>query len=265
MNRRKKAENPENMSLVGHLQEIRNRIAVSIAAFVVAFIACFAVIKPLADALLHMGIEYGFAYVYLAPSELLTAYVKLSLVVALVIVSPVLLSQLWGFVAPALTSVEKRAVRPALVGGLCFFFLGALFCYRIALPFMIRFLVEFSASAYIHSSISVASYLDFMIGMLLTFGLVFEEPMLAYVLTKIGILTPSFLRRVRRYAIPVIFIIAAVITPPDVVSQFMVAVPMIGLYELSIVISVAVSRGRERREALEDCEDMQDTKARSCG
>ena len=130
---------------------------------------------------------------------------------------------------------------------------------------MIRFLVEFSASAYIHSSISVASYLDFMIGMLLTFGLVFEEPMLAYVLTKIGILTPSFLRRVRRYAIPVIFIIAAVITPPDVVSQFMVAVPMIGLYELSIVISVAVSRGRERREALEDCEDMQDTKARSCG
>ena len=97
MNRRKKAENPENMSLVGHLREIRNRIAVSIAAFVVAFIACFAVIKPLADALLHMGIEYGFAYVYLAPSELLTAYVKLSLVVALVIVSPVLLSQLWGF------------------------------------------------------------------------------------------------------------------------------------------------------------------------
>ena len=83
MNRRKKAENPENMSLVGHLREIRNRIAVSIAAFVVAFIACFAVIKPLADALLHMGIEYGFAYVYLAPSELLTAYVKLSLVVAL--------------------------------------------------------------------------------------------------------------------------------------------------------------------------------------
>ena len=97
-----------------------------------------------------------------------------------------------------------------------------------------------------YSSVSVAAYLDFMLGMLLTFGLVFEEPMLAFVLTSLGILTPNILRKVRSYAIPSIFMLAAIITPPEVVSQFMVAIPMIALYELSIVISAAVYRRRER-------------------
>jgi len=160
-------------------------------------------------------------------------------------------------VAPALTREEKRAVRPALIGGIGFFCLGAAFSYFVALPFMIQFLVNFSRSDFIHSSISVAAYLDFMIGMLLTFGLVFEEPMLAFVLTSLGILTPHLLRKVRSYAIPVIFALAAVITPPDVVSQFMVAVPMIVLYELSILISAAIYR-KKQRAAQEDDEDEDD-------
>ncbi len=127
----------------------------------------------------------------------------------------------------------------------------------VALPFMIQFLVNFSTSDFIHSAISVASYLDFMIGMLLTFGVVFEEPMLAFVLTKLGILTPDILRKVRRYAIPLIFVIAAIITPPDVVSQFMVAVPMIGLYELSILISCVIYKKKQNEDDDED-EDEDD-------
>lgn len=253
--KKSKAADQGDMSLVGHLREIRNRIALSAVVLVGAFFVCFAVIKPLANRLLQMGMDSGFEYVYLSPSELLTSYVKLSLVLAVVIVSPVLIFQVWGFVAPALTRREKQAILPALIGGLFFFALGAVFSYEIALPFMMRFLVEFSASEFIRSAISVASYLDFMIGMLLTFGVVFEEPMLAFVLTKLGLLTPNLLRRVRRYAIPVIFIIAAIITPPDVVSQFMVAVPMMALYELSIIISAAVAKRRAKREDDEDDED----------
>ena len=243
-----KGNEQANMSLVGHLREIRNRIALSVVALLAAFVICFAIIKPLANAMLQMGLDAGFQYVYLSPSELLTSYFKLALVLAVVVVSPLLIFQIWGFVAPALTKKEKRAIRPALLGGFFFFCLGALFSYMVALPFMIQFLVNFSTSDFIHSAISVASYLDFMIGMLLTFGVVFEEPMLAFVLTKLGILTPDIL---------LIFVIAAIITPPDVVSQFMVAVPMIGLYELSILISCVIYKKKQNEDDDED-EDEDD-------
>ena len=241
-----------NMSLVGHLKEIRNRIALVAVALIVAFVVCFTFIKPLATKLLEMGQKFGFQYVYLSPSELITSYFKLSLILAVVIISPLLLAQIWGFLAPALTKREKKAIGPAFAGGLVFFFIGAVFSYLIAIPFMIQFLINYSKSDMIASAISVASYLDFMVGMVLTFGLVFEMPMLAFVLSNLGILTPEILKKLRSYAVVLIFIVAAVITPPDVVSQFMIAVPMLGLYELSIAISAVISRRRAKREAMEE-------------
>ena len=253
------AQHEGDMSLVGHLKEIRNRIALCFVAFIVMFFVCFGFIKPLANRLLEMGRQGGFQYVYLSPSELLTSYFKLSMILAIVIIAPLIIYQIWAFVAPALTKREKKAIAPALVGGLGFFAIGAAFAYMVALPFMIQFLVNYSASDFISSAISVAAYLDFMIGMLLTFGLVFEEPMLAFVLTSLGVLTPDVLRKVRSYAIPIIFALAAIITPPDVVSQFMIAVPMLALYELSILISAFVSKRRARREAAgEEDEDEDD-------
>lgn len=247
-----------NMSLVGHLKEIRNRIALVAVALIVAFVVCFTFIKPFATKLLEMGQKYGFQYVYLSPSELLTSYFKLSLILAVVIISPLLLAQIWGFLAPALTKREKKAIGPAFAGGLVFFFIGAAFSYLIAIPFMIQFLINYSQSELISSAISVASYLDFMVGMVLTFGLVFEMPMLAFVLSNLGILTPEILRKLRSYAIVLIFVIAAVITPPDIVSQFMIAVPMIGLYELSIAISAVISKRRAKREAMEEAGEYDD-------
>ena len=110
-----KGNEQANMSLVGHLREIRNRIALSVVALLAAFVICFAIIKPLANAMLQMGLDAGFQYVYLSPSELLTSYFKLALVLAVVVVSPLLIFQIWGFVAPALTKKEKRAIRPALL------------------------------------------------------------------------------------------------------------------------------------------------------
>ena len=254
----KKPEDQGNMTLVGHLREIRNRIALSVIVLIVAFFVCFGIIKPLANALLEMGLKSGFQYVYLSPSELLTSYFKLALILAVVITSPVLVFQIWGFIAPALSRDEKKAILPALLGGFFFFCLGAAFSYLVALPFMIQFLINFSQSDFIRSAISVASYLDFMIGMLLTFGLVFEEPMLAFVLTNLGVLSPQILKAVRSYAIPLIFLLAAIITPPDIVSQFMVAVPMIILYELSILISAAVYRRKQRKMEMEDADEEED-------
>lgn len=252
MKGKQRVDDAGNMSLVGHLAEIRNRIAICIVVLIAAFFVSFAFIKPLANRLLEMGLEGGFQYVYLAPSELLTSYVKLSLILSVVIVSPVLIYHIWAFAAPALTKREKKAIRPALVGGVFFFILGALFSYLVALPFMIQFLVNYSESEFINSAVSVASYLDFMLGMMLTFGVVFEEPMLAFVLSNLGVLTPMLLRKVRQYAIPLIFIVAAVITPPDAVSQLMIAFPMMGLYELSILISSVIYKRRQKRIAMEE-------------
>ena len=168
------------------------------------------------------------------------------------IVSPFLVFQIWRFVSPALRKREKKAILPALFGGFGFFLLGGLFAYKISLPFMIQFLINYSSSDFISSAISVASYLDFMIGMLLTFGLVFEEPMLAFIFSNLGIITPMLLRKVRSYAILVIFILAAIITPPDVVSQFMIALPMLALYELSIIISSVIYKRRQKRAEMEE-------------
>lgn len=258
MSEKHKPVDEGNMSLIGHLTEIRNRIAVCFVTLIVAFFVCFAFIKPLANELLEMGLAAGFQYVYLSPSELLTSYFKLSLILAVVIVSPLLIYQIWSFVAPALTKREKGAIRPALAGGLFFFALGAVFAYLVALPFMIQFLINYSESEFISSAISVASYLDFMIGMLLTFGLVFEEPMLAFVFSNLGLITPALLRTVRRYAILAIFVLAAIITPPDVVSQFMIAMPMLALYELSIIISSVVYKRRQKRAAMEENDEDED-------
>ena len=243
------------MSLVGHLTEIRNRLAVCLVALFLVFIACFAFIRPLANRVLDMGNSLGFQYVYIEPSELLSSYFKLSLILAVVVVSPFLMFELWQFVSPALKPLEKRAVLPALFGGFIFFLLGAIFAYMIALPFMIQFLVTYNQSSLITSSISVASYIDFVMGMLVVFGIVFEMPMLAFVLSKLGILTPPIMRKIRSYVIPTFFLLAAIITPPDVASQFMVAVPMIGLYELSILISIVVSRRRQLAEEEEEEEE----------
>ena len=247
-----------NMSLVGHLKEIRNRIALVFVALIAAFVVCFTFIKPLATKLLEMGQGFGFQYVYLSPAELITSYFKLSLILAVVVISPLLLAQIWGFLAPALTKREKKAIGPAFVGGLVFFFIGAAFSYIIAIPFMIQFLINYSKSELISSAISVASYLDFMIGMMLTFGLVFEMPMLAFVLSNLGVLTPEIMRKLRAYAIVLIFIIAAVITPPDVVSQFMIAVPLLGLYEVSVLISAVIAKRRAKREAMEEAGEYDD-------
>lgn len=247
-----KGDDQGNMSLVGHIAEIRNRVAICVVVLVVAFFVSFAFIKPLASILFEMGVKGGFQYVYLSPSELLTSYMKLSLILSVAIVSPLLIYHIWAFTAPALNKRQKRAVRPALAGGVFFFALGAAFSYFVALPFMIQFLVNYSQSDFIASAVSAGSYLDFMVGMMVTFGIVFEEPMLVLVLSNLGIVTPALLRKIRQYMIPLIFVVAAVITPPDAVSQIMIALPMLGLYELSIFFSSMTQKRREKRIAMEE-------------
>lgn len=244
------------MTVMGHLREIRTRLVRVALVYVVLVVLCFLFIDSVSEALLRLG--SGFNFVYTAPAELVTSYVKLTLVCALVLASPFVLYQIWGFVAPALTVREKRLGFLGLLGGLVFFLLGAVFAYFVAIPFMLEFFVNFNNSELITPMISYDNYLNFVLVTAVSFGVVFEMPVLSLLLSQFGILKPQFLRKFRKYALLIMAIVAAIITPPDVVSQVAILVPMMLLYELSVLISSAVVRRKASKNA--DSDDNEEDK-----
>lgn len=235
-----------SMSLSGHLRELRNRIAVCVLALLAAFGASMAFSPRLVTLLTDMGEQYSYSYVYIAPQELLLVYIRIALVSALVVCSPLLAFEAYAFCSPGLNRKERACTLGALVaGGICFL-LGVSFAYWISLPFMLRFLIQFTLQVDVAASISIEQYVSFLLTVFVLFGLVFELPVISVLLTALGLIRPSWLVKGRKPMIVVIFLLAAIITPPDVVSQVMVAVPMLGLYEISILLSRLVGRhGKE--------------------
>lgn len=244
---------PATMSLSGHLSEIKSRLTWIIVIFVLSVVVGSIFVDVIVTEFVRKG--SGFNFVYISPAELVTAYVKIVLIAGLVVTSPVILYQIWGFVSPALKQSEKRMGFFAMLGGAGFFLLGAAFAYFAAAPFTINFFVNFDTTGLIDAQISFESYIDFMLSLLVTFGLVFEMPMLTLFLSQLGIVKPQFLIKTRKYAILVIFIIAAVITPPDVVSQVTVALPMIILYEISIMVCRVIVKRKNAKAGLSEDED----------
>lgn len=234
------AKRDKTMLFTEHLRELRSRILCILIAYVVLVIACFVVVESVVAEMLTMA--DGFRFVYLAPSELLMCYMRLSLVFALVAVLPLIAYHLLAFSFPALSKRERRMILACVLAGFLFFVLGVVFAFTIMLPFSLSFLVNFNTLDIVSSSISVDSYTSFVLSMMLAFGVVFEMPVLSALLSLLGILKAVYLVKVRKYAILIIFILAAIITPPDVVSQLIMAAPMLLLYELSIMICRLISK-----------------------
>lgn len=241
----KGAENA-TMSVTGHLRELRRRLVTSVCAVLGFSVLAFIFIQKFVDLMLRLSAQFSF--VYLTPAELVTAYLKLSVILGLVFASPVILWQVWAFVRPGLTDSESRSGLAALIAGFGFFLLGAAFCYAVVLPMTLNFFYGFNASKDITASISFESYMTFVLGMLVVFGAVFEMPVLSYLLGRFGVIKAQWLRKGRKYAILVIFVIAAIITPPDAVSQVMTAIPMIALYELSAFVCARAEKNRPEPE-----------------
>ena len=244
------------MTVAGHLRELRQRLFWSVLVFVALSVLCFVFIQRFVDAAL--ALSSGFDFVYLSPSELLTSYMKLSLVLGLVLSSPFILWQIWAFVQPGLTRVEAASARSAIIAGFVFFLLGVVFCYVLILPLTLQFLYSFNGSKDISASISFNNYMNFILGMLVAFGVVFEMPVLSFLLSRLGLLKPKLLVKGRKFAILIVFLVAAIITPPDVLSQIMTAIPMLGLYELSIIVSRAAYKRRLADEDEDEDEDDED-------
>ncbi len=257
-------DNPDDkkMPLMEHLIELRRRIIWSMAAFIVCFIIAFFfantifdfLTRPLAD--VWQGQE-GRHLIYTALQEKFFANVKVAMFGGLVLAFPIIASQIWGFVAPGLYKHEKGAFLPFLVATPIMFMMGASFVYYIFIPNAFRFFASFEEVAHdgalaITAEPKVSEYLSLIIQLILGFGIVFELPVLLTLLVSAELLEAKTLAKQRRYAVVAGFIVSAILTPPDALSMMMMAVPLVGLYEISIILGRIIEARRRRRRAAEE-------------
>ena len=241
------------MPFLDHLEELRWRLIWSLLAFMVGVIIAFAllmrgdVIAVLEQPILpHLN---GQRLVYTHPGDPFKIVLSISLVLGAILALPVIVYQIWSFLAPALYRHEKRLIIPVFMGGTVLFLAGVAMAYFVALPLTLGFLMNFQAAS-LDPMITAADYFSFATSMALAFGVVFELPMVIVALTAFGIVTPMLLNKYRRHAIVACAVVSAVITPGDLISTTIaLAIPLYLLYELSVVLSIGVYRRRLKREA----------------
>ena len=238
-----RAGQPEE-TLMGHLLELRSRLLKG----VVAVLAVFVALMPFANRLyaelaapLLSKLPAGGQLVAIEVASPFFTPVKLAFFAALVLSAPVLIYQAWAFVAPGLYQNEKRLAKPLLVAAVLLFYAGCAFAYFLVLPMVFGFLTAITPEG-VAMMTDISRYLDFVLVIFLAFGLSFELPVAVVVLVVLGVVTPAQLREARGYVVVGVFILAAIITPPDVVSQLMLAIPMCLLYELGIVAGAVLKR-----------------------
>jgi sec-independent protein translocase protein TatC len=244
-------EKDESPPLVNLLQRLRKRLVSCAIATGAGFIICYIFSETLFRALarpLKVELAPDSSFIYTGLPEMFFNYIKIAFVGGLLLAAPFILYQIWMLAAPALNERQKRLVLPFLICSSLLFIGGGLFGYFVAFPFGFKFFLGFE-SEYLQALPSVKQYLSFSIKLLFLFGLVFEFPVLAFFLTKAGMVTPEFLKKNRAYGMLLVFVVAAVITPPDVISQVMLAIPLLLLYEVGILISrMAVGRKKKVSE-----------------
>jgi sec-independent protein translocase protein TatC len=244
------------MPLTEHLSDLRKRIVISLISLFIGFIISFTYSEVLFR-FLTIPLRYNISFslsspfislvekniknnpplVFLAPTEAFWMHIKISMIAALILSLPVILSQLWKFMSPGLLHKEKKYVIPFVIITTTFFLIGAAYCFFLVLPFAMGFLLTYKTES-ITPMLSVGNYIDFCLKFILAFGAIFELPIVIIFLTRMGFVTPKTLAKHRKYAIVLAFVAAAFLTPtPDAFNQTLMAVPIIILYELGVLVS----------------------------
>jgi len=261
--------NDRPMPLLDHLVELRQRLLYSVVALFVGFIVCFFfaeglfnfLVAPLADILLERGLDQGYRrLIYTDLTEVFFTYIKVAFFFGAFITCPIFLTQLWLFVAPGLYRHEKKALLPFLIASPILFFVGGALVYFAIFPLAWEFFLSFETSGTgagnvpIQLEPKVNEYLGLVMKLIFAFGLCFQLPVLMTLLARVGLATSEGMAAKRKYAIVGVFVVAAIFTPPDPLSQISLAIPIVLLYEISIWMARMVERKKAEEEAKLDDE-----------
>jgi len=226
-----------SMGLIEHLTELRRRLIISFGCIIFFSILAYF----FSNELIYFFSRPVGELVFLSPAEAFLTYIKVSIIGGSIIALPVVFYQFWKFILPALYQNEKKFFYVILPSSIIMFYLGVVFGFVIVLPLGLRFLLGFSGDN-LSQLISMRYYFSFMLTFLLPFGLIFELPLIINMLIKVGITSVSSLTKMRRYIIVIIFIFGAILTPPDVITQLLLALPLIILFEGSLLIARIINR-----------------------
>lgn len=231
-------ESGSEMSFLEHLEELRWRIIYSIIGIIIGAIVCWIFIDTLVDViLLKPARDSGAALQNLKPFGQLFLYMQIAIIGGMILSIPNLFYQLWKFIAPALRKNERKYILAIVIYSSACFLIGIAFAYFVMLPLTLKFAAQFGSQDIVNQ-FAIDEYMSIIISVMLAAGLIFELPMVSFFLTKLGILTPQFMKKYRKHSIVIIMIAAALLTPgTDPVSQIILAVPLVLLYEISILIS----------------------------
>ena len=241
----------DKVPFTAHLEELRNRLIVSFIAVGIGFFLCYGFKERLFEILTAPVISVmgeGEKLIFTSLPEAFFTYLKVSLLSGIMVSSPVVIYEFWMFVAPGLYKKERRMLFPIILLSTFFFTGGALFGYFVVFPYGFKFLLGF-ASDTIRPMLTMKDYLSFSAKLLLAFGLIFELPLVITSMARLGLVTVDFLKKNRKYAILIFFVGAAILTPPDVVTQIMMAFPLMALYEISIIGAKIFGKKASKDEA----------------
>lgn len=234
----------KELNLIDHLDELRKRLIYTVLAFFVFFIAGFIYVEEIYKWLVR---DLDVKLIVLGPSDIIWVYFTLAGVVALAGTIPVLATQIWLFVKPALTPIERKVSLSYVPALFILFIVGLCFGYFVIFPTVLSFLVELGQGMMV-TNFTADKYFRFILHMTLPFGVLFELPVVAMFLTSLGIINPYVLQKIRKYAYFVLVVISVIISPPDFMSDILVTIPLLFLYEISINLSKIVYKRKLKKE-----------------
>lgn len=233
----------KEMNIVGHLSELRNRLIVTGIFFIAFFIIGFIFIKDIYN---FFENDIDFKLTVTSPGDIIWIYFTIAGLIAIVATLPILSLQIWLFIKPGLTKTERRASLSYIPAIFLLFVFGLVFGYIMFIKLILPFLLSLNDGMF-NELFTVEKYFRFLLRVTLPFAILFELPIIIMFLTSLGIITPHFLRKMRKYAYFILLIVGALVTPPDVILQLVVAIPLFLLYEISIFLSSFVYRKKIRR------------------
>ena len=244
----------KNLTVIEHIDEIRKRLMVIVVFFVIGVIGSFFIAKPIIKFLqAEAGYDEFHAFNVIDP---ITLYLKVIIILAVVLISPVIMYQVWAFIAPGLHETERKVTLSYIPFAFLLMIVGIMFSYFVLVPYVMYFMKELSGELGITQTVGINQYFTFLFQILIPFGIIFQLPIVLLFMSRLGILDPKKLVKIRKYAYFTLFVIAAFITPPDLMSHLLVTVPLFVLYEISIIISRVGYRKFQKAEEKRKFEEI---------